>query len=58
MERCLDENEIAQYADYLCLGAQPPPELILNHLAGCYECKAEILEFCEIMDLVWAGECF
>lgn len=56
MERCPDENEIAQYADYLCLGSETPPRLILNHMAECYECKVEILELCVIMDMLLAGD--
>lgn len=54
MKRCLDENEIAQYADHLFLGLSLPPEPILSHVAGCIQCKKDILELCEIMDLVWA----
>jgi len=49
-EECLNEIETGQFVDYLCLGAHPPPERILDHVAGCYECKRDILEVCEVMD--------
>lgn len=52
MERCLDENEIAQYTDHLCLDLSSPPDSVLDHVTGCFQCKVEILELCEIMDLV------
>jgi hypothetical protein len=54
MDRHLDDNEIAQFSDYLCLGTEKPDQDILGHVAGCYECKVTILELCEIMDEVWA----
>lgn len=55
MKRCLDENEIAQYVDYVYLGMGKPDGEVLDHVAGCYECKMEILELCEIMDVFLAG---
>ncbi len=48
MITCLNENETAQYVDYLCLRINPPPERILDHVAGCHECKRDILEIYEI----------
>lgn len=50
MERCLDENEIAQYAD--CLIGFDLAELledVLNHVQNCERCKTDILEAVEII---------
>jgi hypothetical protein len=36
------------------LGSDIPPLPMLDHVAGCNECKVEILELVEVMALVWA----
>lgn len=50
MERCLDENEIAKYAD--CLAGFDFIELgeeILIHVQDCNHCKIEILEIARVI---------
>lgn len=51
MKGCLDENEIAQYADYLVIFKEKEltKELLL-HVQNCFRCKMEILEVAEIVD--------
>jgi hypothetical protein len=50
MDRCLDDNEITLYTDYLCLGSNKPNQEVICHVADCFDCKVEILEVCEILD--------
>ncbi|MFH0761290.1 MAG: hypothetical protein V2A67_07280 [Bacteroidota bacterium] len=52
MENCLDENELAEYADYLCYGAKIPDSLVLNHVVNCFKCKQDIMAISEIGELV------
>jgi hypothetical protein len=50
MKRCLDDNQIAQYADFLA--GHDVPELsqeIIDHGADCFECKRMILAVVELM---------
>ena len=50
MKRCLDENEIAQAAEWLAeIGDKELPDDIKNHLEGCEDCKMEVLEVGEII---------
>jgi len=45
MNRCLNENEIAQTAEWLAeIGDKELPDDIKNHLEGCLDCKMEVLE--------------
>lgn len=49
MKRCLNENEIAQYAEYLVGQNNPPDNDISDHVAGCFDCKQVILEISELV---------
>lgn len=49
MKRCLDDNEIAQYADWLVGNdVDEPSEEVKLHVQNCFRCKREILEVAEI----------
>jgi len=49
MKRCLDENEIAQVAEYLNGDNAEPDEGIILHVKSCMKCKQDILEVSEII---------
>ena len=50
MKKCLDINDLAEYADYLLYGAEMPENKILTHVQHCFLCKQEIMEVCNQMD--------
>jgi len=52
MDRCLTENEIAQYAEYLCHMNVKPEEDVLIHVERCFHCKIVIFDICDLMDNV------
>ncbi|MCD6346967.1 MAG: hypothetical protein J7L96_06040, partial [Bacteroidales bacterium] len=45
-----DENTKAHYADWLRGIAHKPDREVMEHVANCEQCKAEILEVADIMD--------
>lgn len=50
MKRCLDENETAQFAEYLAGLDQPGlNEDVLNHVQDCPGCKVIILEVADLI---------
>jgi len=50
MNRCLNENEIAQAAEWLAeIGDKELPDDIKDHLENCMDCKMEVLEVAEII---------
>jgi hypothetical protein len=49
MNSHLNENEIAQYAEYLNGDNVEPDEEVRLHVESCMECKQEILEVSEII---------
>jgi hypothetical protein len=49
MKRCLDENEIGKYAEYLAGQNDPPDNDIVDHVAGCHDCKQVILEIADLV---------
>lgn len=51
MENCLDENEVAQYVDYVILGAEMPSVEVTEHVVNCLHCKLEIMEICDLQYL-------
>ena len=55
MESHLDENEIAAYVDALREDLQDQlPGEILEHVAKCFECKVEIIEVWELVEVIGA----
>ena len=55
MESHLDENEIAAYVDALREDLQDQlPGEILEHVAECFECKVEIIEVWELVEVIGA----
>lgn len=44
MKRCLNENEIAQVAEYLNGDNVEPADEIMLHIQSCNKCKQDILE--------------
>jgi hypothetical protein len=55
MEKCLDENELVDYTDWLQYGAGKPDSRLIIHVEGCPDCRRNIMEICELMDQVEAG---
>ncbi len=51
-ERCLNENEIAQAAEWLTGVGEESPEGIRDHMEKCMICKMEVLEVVEILSQV------
>ncbi len=47
----IDHNSTAQYIDWLRGQGERPDESVIEHVAACYECKEEILELSEILDM-------
>ncbi len=50
MEKCLNENELAKYADYLLYGAEKPDVMLLTHVEQCFLCKQELMKISDLMD--------
>lgn len=46
----IDNNSKAQYIDWLRGQGDKPDEVVIEHVASCYQCKEEILELSEILD--------
>lgn len=55
MRKCLTEGEIAEYADYLCYGAEMPDKMVMTHVEQCLPCKQEIMSICDMMDVIESG---
>jgi len=49
MEKCLDENELAGYADWLCYGDEKPDSRILIHVEECTDCCRTIMEMGDLL---------
>ncbi len=52
MKNCLNENELAQYCDYLHYGTVLADAYIQLHVEGCNKCKLEILEVSILLDAI------
>jgi hypothetical protein len=46
----LDENELAQYADYLRNNTGNVPEELIEHVASCGYCRAELMAISDLLD--------
>lgn len=46
----LDENELAQYADYLRHETDQMPEGLVEHVAGCSYCRGELMAITDMLD--------
>ena len=58
MKRCLNENEIAQAAEWLAeIGEKELPEDIKDHLEKCMAGNIEVLEVSEIVDEITGNTC-
>jgi hypothetical protein len=44
MQRCLDEMEIAQMADFLLDQCDPPEAEVFLHTFNCRKCRLEVVE--------------
>lgn len=43
MNRCLNDNEIAQYADWVAGNdVDKPSEEVKDHVQNCFRCKVEV----------------
>ena len=50
MENCLDENEVAEYADWLLNNeAEKQDEKVMSHVEHCLQCKQEIIDDCDLL---------
>jgi hypothetical protein len=49
MKRCLNDNGIAQYAEYLTSKEAKPNDSIIDHIADCEACKIEVIEVAELI---------
>jgi|SaaInlV_200m_DNA_2_1039689.scaffolds.fasta_scaffold298696_1 hypothetical protein len=50
MKRCLDDNQIAQYANILLSHDVPAlSQEVIDHVTDCFEGKKEILEVWELI---------
>jgi hypothetical protein len=53
METHLTEEESASYVDALVLDKQAQlPEEIREHVAECFECKAEVMDVWELIEAI------
>ena len=55
MKNCLNENDVAEYVDWLLNGLEQPDEKLMNQVQHCQHCKQEIMETCDLMVHVGSG---
>jgi len=46
----LDENQLAQYAEYLRDETRQIPEKLIDHVASCSYCRAELMAITDLLD--------